>query len=146
MIKDVFLSTSPWRKKLLNRLENAYKTACDKKALSLFESLLFSHEKLCDLNCDLIRNFSKLLGIKTPFFMASKIIRQIERKAAHVLELCEGLGAKVYLSPPGAKCYLALSEEKFVKKEISVKYFDFAPFAYAQPNNQNAHKTGFVSI
>lgn len=90
------------------------------------------HKYLSTLSIDFILLTKELLNIKTIIKYSSDFVTK-GSKDELLAELCEFVGAKEYVSPPGSKVYLDDSNF-FTQRNISVKYFDFIHPEYMQLN------------
>lgn len=96
----------------------------------LFNILRKKHKNLSSLSIDLILLIRELLGIKTTIKYSSDFSTK-GSKDELLAELCEHVGATEYISPPGSKVYLDKSVS-FVRRNISVTYFDYKHIEYNQ--------------
>ena len=99
----------------------------------LFEILQSKHEKLSDLNIELIQFFKNILYIETPLKRSSEL-ENVGSKDTLLANICSQIGATEYLSPPGSKGYLAESNA-FKNIGIQVKYLDFMHPVYPQQSD-----------
>ena len=97
-----------------------------------FNILRKRHKNLSSLSIDLILLIKGMLDIKTTIKYSSDFVTK-GSKDELLAELCEHVGATEYISPPGSKVYLDDSDS-FLKKNISVKYFDYKHPKYKQIN------------
>ena len=86
---------------------------------------------LSDLNCRLIEWLASALGITTPSVRSSQLDVGGKR-GAHVAMLCEQLGARRYISPPGAEDYLLEDRSEFDRRSISVEIHVYEHPVYRQ--------------
>lgn len=96
----------------------------------LFAMLSSSNKYLADLTINQIFWIRDLLGITTPIQLASEF-EGVGTKADLLASLCEKVGAKEYVSPPGSKVYLDESNA-FIKRGIPLSYFSFTHPVYLQ--------------
>ncbi|MFQ6343038.1 WbqC family protein [Campylobacter sp. VTCC 70190] len=139
-------SVKGWTDKMLKTLHHAYsKSANYEKYFSLIQSKLNAHHKLCELNIDLISQFCKDLGIKTPLYRASDLNLPEAKKERLLLEICHFFKAQSYLSPEGSKAYLEdeKARELFKEKGVKILYFDFIHPLYKQ---QGKNFLAYLSI
>jgi len=99
-----------------------------------FNILRKKNRHLSRLSIDLILLIRELLGIKTTIKYSSNFSTK-GSKDELLAELCEYVGATEYISPPGSKVYLDDSHS-FLKRNISVKYFDYNHPEYKQLNGR----------
>jgi hypothetical protein len=116
-------------KKLIGKLDNNYHS-CDhqKKFTSHLETEIFKYQNLADLNCSLIKHYSRGLGINTKFLRSSEI-KADGSKSEKLFEICIALGALKYLSAPGSKEYIE-NEKLYPKYGIAVEYFHYECMTY----------------
>lgn len=88
------------------------------------------HEKLCDVNVELIQYFKESLGIRCQIVKSSDLEPK-GAKADLLADLCKKLAADVYLSPAGSKDYMDASDA-FHLNSIEVRYNPFQPVEYPQ--------------
>ncbi len=81
------------------------------------------HEKLIDLNIDLINYFIKILEIKTKLYYSSKFNLN-QKKSNLIINICKKLNTTEYLSTLGSKDYL--NEKEFENQKINLMYFKFS--------------------
>ena len=84
---------------------------------------------LVDFNFDLIRWMAKAFGL-TPRFVRSSELGVTGKKSELLLNICESLGTKIYLSGVSGRDYL--DESLFEKAGIAVRYQDFHHPSYPQ--------------
>jgi len=93
---------------------------------------------LSDLNIHIIKNFVRVLGIKTKLVTSSRL-KQPDRATQHLINICKTLGASTYLSGEGGRVYLEI--EKFKKHGIEVIFQDFRHPTY---NQLYSKEQGFI--
>ncbi len=118
----------------INMIKQNYEksTFFDDYSEDFFNVLRKKHEYLSHLSIDLILLIRDLLNIKTEIKYSSDFSTE-GSKDELLVELCEHIGATEYISPPGSKVYLNDSNS-FLKKNISVKYFNYEHPEYKQFN------------
>jgi len=139
-VNDVLINQEHFSsKKMKQTLNHAYsKSRWTKIIMSeLYPILEESPKLLSTLNKALIVNISKQLEIETEFIDASTLNAQGE-KASLLLQICEILGAKTYISPVGSQVYLD-EFSGFRNSGIQVEYQSFKHPDYSQLS------TSFVS-
>lgn len=104
--------------------------------ISSVESLIddLQSEILSDYTIEIIRKIMLQLNIGTQTVRASELT-STGVKAELLASLCDEVGARVYLSPPGSKEYLEGSDS-FEKAGIPVQYFNFVHPTYSQPHGE----------
>jgi hypothetical protein len=85
---------------------------------------------LAGLNVTLIKEISHALEIKVEFHNSSEI-GAAGAKAELLLNICNTLGAKTYVSPPGSKAYLD-EYGGFSERNIKIEYHNFVHPIYSQ--------------
>jgi hypothetical protein len=88
------------------------------------------HKYLSLLSVDLILLIRVILNIETEIKYSSNFATQ-GSKGELLAELCENVGAKEYISPPGSKVYLDVSEA-FDRQQTQIRYFDYKHLQYPQ--------------
>tara|TARA_Y100001933_G_C18767307_1_gene466638 strand:+ start:36 stop:698 length:663 start_codon:yes stop_codon:yes gene_type:complete len=97
---------------------------------SLFNILRSNSDYIADLNIEIIRYLSQRLRIKTKF-IRSRDLDCKGSKADLLASICSILHATEYISPPGSKDYLEVSDA-FKKLDILVNYFEYKHPIYDQ--------------
>ena len=116
----------------IRTLEVNYRKAPYFKAYSesIFKLLKKHHESLSSLSVDLIILLRDLLGINTKLQLSSEF--KVEGLKDDLLsDLCSRVGATEYISPPGSKVYLDVSEA-FERQQTQIRYFDYKHPQYPQ--------------
>lgn len=90
------------------------------------------HEKLVDLNIDLILYGCKKLGITTETERSSNL-NLFKPKVEGIIEICKRLGCNHYLSPVGSKEYID-ENNIFEENGISLEYQNYKHIEYQQMN------------
>jgi hypothetical protein len=132
--------SSNWRKKHWAALTSNYAPAPFWKELSpgLARVLVEGgHTHLAALDLDLLRWAADVLGIATPFRLASELGVPGEATQRHI-DIARAVGADVYLSGQGGKLYMDLA--LFDGTGIEPRFQDYAPREYPQRFPQH----GFV--
>ena len=132
-INSIKIADDKWKKKHIKSIENNYLRS---KNFNFFKNfikniILYSDSSLSSLNVQLIEticiNYFKL---NTRFVLQSEI-KTIGKGSNLILSICKSLGAKKYLSGPGAKNYLI--EKDFYENDIDIIYQDnVLPLKYPQ--------------
>jgi hypothetical protein len=120
--------------KLLKSLEHNYKKAPHyaEYADDIAAILEKGHDRLCDLNVELIEFFRAVFGIATPVSFSSQM--DVEGAKADLLaNICALQAAGHYVSPPGAKDYIDASDA-FGRKGVEVSFFTYEHPSYHQPH------------
>ncbi len=138
-INEVLIDNSEkWRNKYLGTLQRAYsKTAYFDDFFPMLEKVIGKrHDKLLDLNLELINVIRDYFEIDTQCEMASDIVSDDNIKGSDlILELCVRTRTDTYISGPDGMNYLNL--EKFQKAGIEVVYHDYEHPVYKQRYEKN---------
>ncbi|MGH3351047.1 MAG: WbqC family protein [Nocardioides sp.] len=103
-----------------------------------------SPELLSDLNVDLLRAFTDLLGIDTEILSAADFTLGEDRNE-RLVEICDQAGASRYLSGPAARSYL--DEPLFEEAGIDVAWMDYEGYPeYDQPHPPFDHYVSIVDL
>lgn len=126
------LEEETWKRKYLGTLERAYgKHPFWKEVKALvYTPIEAAQGKLVELNLQLIERCREYLNITTPTVLASNLCLEGITGSELIFAICKQLGAKVYISGPDGRNYLAL--DKFHDAGIAVAYHDFKHPEYPQ--------------
>jgi len=117
-IKDVQINTQlPWRKKLITKLQQNFKTDFTE---------VYNSDSLIKINMNSIKWAMKQLNLNTEIVFASELNVQGD-KSELLANICKKLKATTYLSGPSGKDYLDL------------KYFDNIRVEYHNPIVNNPY-------
>jgi hypothetical protein len=119
-IKDVIIDrSSKWKHKHLKTIEAAYAQApfFDEHIKNLKSIYDKDHEKLIDLNMDLLDYAASRLGITTPIVFSSSFGLE-SSKTQRLLDILRLTGGNVYLTGTGSTAYL--KEEIFQDQGIRI--------------------------
>lgn len=118
--------------KHLRAIEHCYAGApyLDPYSAGLFDVMRRSYERLADLTIALIQWLAGQLGIATRC-VRSSALETHGTKADLLADICRGLGADRYVSPPASQAYLARSDA-FERAGIPVVYSDYRHPTYPQ--------------
>ena len=149
-ITDVEINNFPeTTKKHLRAIELNYKKAkyFNKYYPDLRTIYLKDHIKLTDLNEDLIKKISNLLGIKTKIINSSSLHLKTEelKKDLYLFRICEKLSAQTIINPQGSEIYMNKSKI-FLDQNIKVKYYKMNNFTYLQGNEDFISKLSILDI
>jgi hypothetical protein len=86
---------------------------------------------LCELNIGLIRWFCTVMGLQ-PCFEASSQLGAQGKRSALLADVCQKVGADVYLSPSGSKEYLVSEHREFSSRKIKVLLHQYEHPEYRQ--------------
>lgn len=122
----------PWRKKHAALLAQAYgKHPFGLEALQLIEIISDpTIDVLAEFNIRIIRECCAHMGI-APRFARTSEMNVTGKRSERLISICEQFACDEYLSPPGARDYLA--EDRFEKlTNIRLRINDFIPQTYPQ--------------
>lgn len=131
-INEVEIDNSrAWRKKLIGTIEHNYRGAPFWQELGpeLCRIVMNPMNRLAELNLAVIQLMLKKMGLTTAWVLASSLNTQ-HHGSDLILEICEKMGAREYLSGRDGKEYLNLG--MFEKKGISVHFQNFVHPIYHQ--------------
>ena len=125
------IATGPWARKHVRSIELAYQKAPFFK--DYFEPIAKiiggNHEKLHDLNNELLFFLLRALNIKTKVVKASAYY-PVGEKSGLVLDLCRKLGATTYIFGENGRDYADV--EAFTKAGVKVEFQDYRYPTYPQ--------------
>lgn len=98
---------------------------------NIFEILLRKHEKLIDLNMELIKFFRHSFEIENQLFFSSDL-EVTGDKSNLIFSICKAVGASTYLSGPSGKDYLNI--DTFTNAGINVEFNEYIQKEYESPN------------
>jgi hypothetical protein len=125
-------NTSSWSKKYKGTIEHAYKKSPFYQDVGniIYPCLEKNHDKLVDLNIELISRLRNYLKITTPVICASSLGVDGFKGSDLLLEICLKINAKVYISGPDGIRYLKIND--FKSKDINIVYHEFKHPVYPQ--------------
>jgi hypothetical protein len=132
-INEVFIdSKNSFIEEHKKTIEHNYKKS---KYFSKYSELIFKvydmkHEKLIDLNIDLIKLICKILDINFSFTKSS-LMNVDHVKENLILEICKLKKCEEYVSTIGSKIYLK-NDHKFKENSINLNFFEFKNLVYQQ--------------
>jgi hypothetical protein len=88
------------------------------------------HQYLADLNIELIEWFRHVLGIRGELIRSSALGVH-GTKVERLIAICQAVGAKVYLSPSGARDYIE-ENNLFPEHGLELRYHAYNPPPYRQ--------------
>lgn len=134
---DVKDRNVPWNTAMLRQIEGAYAgTDYFNEYFLEFKAIINrNHDKLVDLNMDIIKFMMDAYGIKKEIVMASEINGGEKSRYASqdLAELAQRVGANIYLSGSGGRNYLDM--EPFQLGNIEVRFQEFQHPVYKQREN-----------
>jgi len=124
--------TSGWIEKMVRTITHHYARAPHfvPHAEAVFAILRKRHERLADLNIELIAHLQGALAIECAL-VRSSTLGGSGHKADLLASLCAELGAKAYVAAVGSKEYIDESTA-FQERGIEVRYNSYQALAYPQ--------------
>ena len=123
-----------WEFKHFRSIQTFYRKADYYESyIDFFERVYKKNWKLLiDINMETTYYLMKQLEINVEIYFTSKILKNYEfkGKTQRIIDICEVLGADVYLSGPGGKHYL--EPGLFERNGIKLVYQNYAPKEYKQ--------------
>ncbi|MDZ7771422.1 MAG: WbqC family protein [Balneolaceae bacterium] len=129
---EVQIAGGKWKRKHLRTLQMNYKKAgYYEEVYPMVEEALEEHDDFTELNIALIHAVRDYLGIGTPLVRLSELLDEFGEKTQLIADLCEALGAGVYLSGTGGgKEYN--DDELLAEHGIELRYSKFEHPEYPQ--------------
>lgn len=127
------LKDEEFQRKHLASIEHSYnKTDFYSDYAEEFKRLMNLHcgGTIADLTIALTMFLANALGIRTPMLRASTM-NTAGRRAELLSNICKERGADRYLSAPGSRDYLEMSDD-FERNKISVRFHEYAHPVYRQ--------------
>lgn len=126
-----FASETDWRSKHLKTIRHAYaKTPFFDLMFTLISDIYsYSSDNLAKFNINAIQTISGWLGLY-PRYLCSSDTGVGDSGTQRLVDLCEYVGADVYVTGLGALKYL--DHELFEVSDISVRYMDYELTSYPQ--------------
>jgi hypothetical protein len=123
------------RKKMLNKIQEAYKKAPHFDAVNqlVLEAMNNEIRNLFDFLLNCLTRIAAYLKITTPIIISSKLaIDHTLKGEQKVISICNALHATQYFNPiGGVELY---KKENFSMKGIQLQFLEASPFAYSQFN------------
>jgi len=128
---DVKFSDSRWKTKHLKTLKSSYsKAPYFSEVLELYELAISIEDTFVNININLIETFADYLNINSQRIKLSEILSDFGQKSQLTIDICNKLGASVYLSGSGAKVYN--DEELLNRNGIKLMYVNYECPIYNQ--------------
>ena len=128
--------SSKFVKKHLGTVANHYRSAGSFDAVyPMFEEALTAGEAsglLCELNVTLIHWLRAQLGEDDARVLTSSELGVSGQRSERLINICEAVGADVYVSPPGSVDYLVDDAALFERAGIDVQMFQYEHPEYRQ--------------
>ncbi|MCS7171278.1 MAG: WbqC family protein [Aquificaceae bacterium] len=133
LINEVIISDQNFWVKHAKTMEINYRRAQYFKDYyeDLVQIMKLNNHKLADLNISIIKFIMDALNIKTQVVLASQLGVKGKRSEL-LLNICEELGAKEYLSQFGSHVYLLNDIHIFLEKGIDVYFHNYEHPEYSQ--------------
>ncbi len=118
--------------KLIKTIEQNYKKApyYNKHSNTIKSILTSTGDNLCEINIKLIKYFVKELRIETKIICSSEFKISNECSTERLIQICQRLGGKTYLSGKGGDNYQDI--EMYKNANIDLIYSDFSHPIYPQ--------------
>ena len=128
---DVKFADLRWKTKHLKTIKTNYsKAKYFSEIFKLYESAISTEGTFVDININLIETFANYLNINNRRIRLSEILFDFGHKSELIIDICNKLGASVYLSGAGAKVYN--DEELFNRNGIKLTYVTYECPIYNQ--------------
>ena len=140
LIKDVEIDGEKWVSKHLNSILHSYsKSKYFPEVFDFISKILKKKNSgLSNLNCTLIINISRKLGISTEFEKASSTTVNNLNKEDKLIQICKEFEFDNYLSPINSSTYIEnKTENKFKTSNINLYYYEYFPRKYNQLGKKN---------
>lgn len=125
-----------WRLKHLKSIELAYRKAPHFEEIYSFIEPFFNNQtgSLADFNINIIESIAREIGITTPFIRSSSLNIEESKKDQRLVNICNELKCKKYLSPQGSAVYIEEISPggQFPKNGIELFYTNYQPPHYKQ--------------
>ncbi len=145
-IMDVVIDNqSTWHKKHIKTISAAYKKAPFFTYVfnNLCKVYMQGHKKLIELNMDFLKTCADMLGITTPFVLASSL--GVNKKSnERLIHLIQAVGGDTYLSGTGARDYL--NETTFTRNNVQVLWQKYKHPVYLQLHKGFQEKLSIIDF
>jgi hypothetical protein len=131
MLKDVMLPETDWREQHLAQIEEYYADAPHVELAKEFKTILYHHDKLIELNKELIAWASEKLEISTPTTSSVKFHVSDSKRDEAIIEMCQNVGAGEYVFGKGGLGYMDF--KKYEDAEIKIFKQIYVQREYSQP-------------
>ena len=120
-----------WKEKHLKTLEMNYgKTKYFREFFDDFKKVLTpSYKNIAEMNIEIINLITRKFGFSVEFFKSSEMFVKTLREE-RVLDICNLLNGKIYISGNGAREYE--EESHFAQRGLELKYTDYQSIEYTQ--------------
>ena len=141
LISDILIDNSKnWQEQHLRLIEQSYKDCEYFNTLfsKLEETINNKYKYLINLNIDLLKLISNILGLKCEILLQSDL-NIISKKSNLILDICKALNCSTYITGIGSKNYLNLND--FNKFKINIEFLEPNKILY----KQNFNEQGFIN-
>jgi len=131
-IEDVGIAQNHWARKQVASIEQAYAKSpyLDDYWAPIKQILLAKHDRLVDLNTEIIQCLGKMLGCTSPLLLASSLPINHDDPTQRLIALTQHLEGDVYLSGSEGRNYL--NKQAFSDKHIDLMFQQCSPPTYPQ--------------
>ena len=138
---------SNFKKKHIKQIHHNYtKAKYFKKYITFFEELYSKDFKyLSDMNIYFIKEICNLIDIRSEFFI-SKNLDVDGNKSEKLINICNKLKVKKYISVEGSRNYLQADSELFLNEKIDLIYFGYNEVKYDVFYNNFYPKLSIIDI
>jgi hypothetical protein len=140
----------PWVGKHLRTIKQAYKKAPFFWEVypDLERTVSRHYETIGDLNIAIIEALASKSGILTEVVRSSLIPQSGQRKDARLLEICEAIGASIYVAAPGSAVYIEASNPSgaFLHSPVELRYQEYVHPTYPQCDENFVSHMSFVDL
>jgi len=128
-IDETVVSDRSWAEKHWSKIQQAYRGAdCYQEreaALGAAYERAGTHERLTDINRELMDFMLDTLGITTPLRRSEELAVR-DDPSERLIAICHELQAEVYLSGPAARAYL--DEDRFARAGVEIEWMDYSGY------------------
>jgi hypothetical protein len=129
--REVEYADRRWKRKHLRTLEHAYRRASHfEEIFALIAGQVEPERRFVDLTIGLIDAIASYLEIETPRHRLSELVLEPRHKNELIVDVCEALGATVYLSGTFARVYN--DEDELARHGIELRYDEYTTPSYPQ--------------
>lgn len=128
-VDETLVADPAWAQKHWSKIEQVYRAADHFDAVAPDLRAAYeragTHEKLTDVNRELLDFVLVQLGVTTPL-RSSVDLPTHPHATERLITICRALGAEIYLSGPAARAYL--DEARFAECGLSVEWMDYSGY------------------
>jgi hypothetical protein len=133
VIREVLINNGPnWQRKHRQALESNYRKAPYYQFVEEFFEEVYSRswDLISELNISVVRKLARLLGIKTPVFVSSRLGKFPPDRDSRLIAITKHFGGDTYLAGGGGRQYMDL--EKYKENGLQVLFQDYRHPVYRQ--------------